>query len=172
MLFWCSYSKLTEEEIKLDRYAKFRALGQFEEHLVPGGQWRETRASRAKVPLLMPPSCMPALFTLHAHYVLWQRDNLDLNAGTFMPARLCPQCALSHGCCTKLCEALQWIACMLVLSTSTSRTAHCLQDAQSPKNMSDLVSQPTWLMLVVKPECSSVTAYILLYFTQFWTLLS
>lgn len=43
------YSKLTEEEIKLDRYAKFRALGQFEEHLVPGGQWRETRASRAKV---------------------------------------------------------------------------------------------------------------------------
>lgn len=42
------YSTLTEEEIKLDRYAKFRALGQFEEHLVPGGQWRETRASRAK----------------------------------------------------------------------------------------------------------------------------
>ncbi len=53
MLLWCSYSKLTEEEIKLDRYAKFRALGQFEEHLVPGGQWRETRASRAKVPLLL-----------------------------------------------------------------------------------------------------------------------
>ncbi|DBA90496.1 TPA: hypothetical protein ACH3X1_003759 [Trebouxia sp. C0004] len=42
------YSKLTEEEIKLDRYAKFRALGHFEEHLVPGGQWRETRATRAK----------------------------------------------------------------------------------------------------------------------------
>ena len=49
----CSYSKLTEEEVKLDRYAKFRALGQFEEHLVPGGQWRETRAARAKVGALL-----------------------------------------------------------------------------------------------------------------------
>lgn len=49
----CSYSKLTEEEVKLDRYAKFRALGQFEEHLVPGGQWRETRAARAKVSALL-----------------------------------------------------------------------------------------------------------------------
>ena len=39
---------MSEEEVKLDRYAKFRALGQFEEFLVPGGQWRETRASRAK----------------------------------------------------------------------------------------------------------------------------
>ena len=44
----CSYSQMSEEEVKLDRYAKFRALGQFEEFLVPGGQWRETRASRAK----------------------------------------------------------------------------------------------------------------------------
>ena len=69
MLFWCSYSKLTEEEIKLDRYAKFRALGQFEEHLVPGGQWRETRASRAKVLFLLRASVLfelPALLTLHA----------------------------------------------------------------------------------------------------------
>lgn len=40
---------MSEEEVRLDRYAKFRALGQFEEYLVPGGQWRETRAARDKV---------------------------------------------------------------------------------------------------------------------------
>lgn len=45
----CSYSKLSEDEVRLDRYAKFRALGQYEEYLVPGGQWRETRAARDKV---------------------------------------------------------------------------------------------------------------------------
>ncbi len=131
----CSYSKLTEEEIKLDRYAKFRALGQFEEHLVPGGQWRETRASRAKVPLLLHASVLselPTLLTLHAHCVLWQMANLDLNADTFMPARLCQRCALSHSWCTQLCEGLQWNAWMLVLSTSIIQTAHYLQNPQSP----------------------------------------
>ena len=46
---YCSYSKLSEEEVRLDRYAKFRALGQYEEYLVPGGQWKETRAARDKV---------------------------------------------------------------------------------------------------------------------------
>ena len=40
------YSKMTELEIKLDRYAKFRALGQFEEWAVKGSAWRETRAER------------------------------------------------------------------------------------------------------------------------------
>ena len=55
----CSYSKLSEDEVRLDRYAKFRALGQYEEYLVPGGQWRETRAARDKV-------CMPMqLYILH-----------------------------------------------------------------------------------------------------------
>lgn len=98
MLLWCSYSKLTEEEIKLDRYAKFRALGQFEEHLVPGGQWRETRASRAKVPPPLHASVLSELLlALHAHCALRQRDNLELNADTLMPARLCPRCVLSHG---------------------------------------------------------------------------
>jgi len=114
MLFWCSYSKLTEEEIKLDRYAKFRALGQFEEHLVPGGQWRETRASRAKVPLLLHASVLselPALLTVYARCALWQRDNRDVNADTFMPVRLCPQCALSHGWCTQLCEDSGLLGC-------------------------------------------------------------
>lgn len=51
VVFCYRYSQMSEEEVKLDRYAKFRALGQFEEFLVPGGQWRETRASRAKVRL-------------------------------------------------------------------------------------------------------------------------
>lgn len=49
LLVYCSYSKLSEDEVRLDRYAKFRALGQYEEYLVPGGQWRETRAARDKV---------------------------------------------------------------------------------------------------------------------------
>jgi acetyl-CoA carboxylase carboxyl transferase subunit alpha len=44
---WDRYSKMSEEEIKLDRYAKFRKLGHFEEFPVIGGLWRETRAERA-----------------------------------------------------------------------------------------------------------------------------
>ncbi len=43
------YSKMTEEEIKLDRYAKFRKLGQYEEFLVTGGAWKEARAERESV---------------------------------------------------------------------------------------------------------------------------
>ncbi len=35
--------------MRLDRYAKFRKLGMFEEHLVHGGQWREARKQRAEV---------------------------------------------------------------------------------------------------------------------------
>ncbi|CAL5218470.1 g154 [Coccomyxa viridis] len=41
------YAKLSGEEIRLDRYAKFRKLGQWEEFLVRGGQWREAREARA-----------------------------------------------------------------------------------------------------------------------------
>ena len=40
---------MSETAIKADRYAKFRKLGQFEEHVVVGGAWRETREERAKV---------------------------------------------------------------------------------------------------------------------------
>lgn len=40
---------MTPEDIKLDRYAKFRNLGQYEEFVVVGGKWREARAERAKV---------------------------------------------------------------------------------------------------------------------------
>ena len=42
----CRYSKMSEEEIKKDRYAKFRKLGQYEEFTVIGGAWREARAER------------------------------------------------------------------------------------------------------------------------------
>jgi len=41
------YAQLSEEEIKLDRYAKFRALGHYEEFPVIGGQWQQARADRA-----------------------------------------------------------------------------------------------------------------------------
>ena len=43
---------MTEAEVKADRYAKFRKLGQFEDHVVIGGAWRETREERSKVSLL------------------------------------------------------------------------------------------------------------------------
>ena len=43
------YAKMSEMEVRLDRYAKFRKLGMFEEHLVHGGQWREARKQRAEV---------------------------------------------------------------------------------------------------------------------------
>ena len=45
----CRYAKLSAEEIRLDRYAKFRKLGQYEEFLVQGGQWRDAREQRAQV---------------------------------------------------------------------------------------------------------------------------
>lgn len=68
---YCSYSKLSEDEVRLDRYAKFRALGQYEEYLVPGGQWRETRAARDKV-------CATSL--VHAApWLLMFREVLPLN---------------------------------------------------------------------------------------------
>ena len=53
----CRYAKLSGEEIRLDRYAKFRKLGQWEEFLVRGGQWREAREARANVGSPSVPLC-------------------------------------------------------------------------------------------------------------------
>jgi hypothetical protein len=41
------YEGADGDEIRLDRYAKFRKLGMFEEFLVSGGRWREAREARA-----------------------------------------------------------------------------------------------------------------------------
>lgn len=43
------YSTKSEDEIKLDRYAKFRKLGDYADYPVVGGLWREAREERAKV---------------------------------------------------------------------------------------------------------------------------
>lgn len=43
------YRTMSGEEIKLDRYAKFRKLGQFQEFVVKGGAWKEALAERAGV---------------------------------------------------------------------------------------------------------------------------
>ena len=43
------YSTKSEDEIKLDRYAKFRKLGDYADYPVVGGLWREARDERAKV---------------------------------------------------------------------------------------------------------------------------
>lgn len=40
------YAAMSAEEIQLDRYAKFRKLGMFDEYVVKGGKWRETRSER------------------------------------------------------------------------------------------------------------------------------
>jgi acetyl-CoA carboxylase carboxyl transferase subunit alpha len=40
---------MTGEEIQLDRYAKFRKLGQFQEFAVRGGDWKTAVAERAAV---------------------------------------------------------------------------------------------------------------------------
>ena len=42
---------MSESEIQLDRYAKFRKLGQFREHVVKGGDWRNSDTERANVSL-------------------------------------------------------------------------------------------------------------------------
>lgn len=60
------YAVMSEEEIKLDRYAKFRKLGQFQEFVVKGGDWRTALAERAAVsertragePVLYVPICV------------------------------------------------------------------------------------------------------------------
>lgn len=44
-----SYAQMDASEIKLDRYAKFRRLGRYEEFLVAGGQWAEARQQRENV---------------------------------------------------------------------------------------------------------------------------
>lgn len=43
---YAKYATMTAEEIKLDRYAKFRRLGLFEEFIVKGSDWRTARADR------------------------------------------------------------------------------------------------------------------------------
>jgi acetyl-CoA carboxylase carboxyl transferase subunit alpha len=43
------YRNMTGEEIQLDRYAKFRKLGQFQEFAVRGGDWKTAVAERAAV---------------------------------------------------------------------------------------------------------------------------
>lgn len=40
---------MSESEIRLDRYAKFRKLGMYENFLVQGGQYKEAREEREKV---------------------------------------------------------------------------------------------------------------------------
>eukprot|EP00878_Enallax_costatus_P001030 GHUV01001165.1.p1 GENE.GHUV01001165.1~~GHUV01001165.1.p1 ORF type:complete len:493 (+),score=148.14 GHUV01001165.1:149-1627(+) len=41
------YENMSEREIQLDRYQKFRKLGQFEEWVVRGADWRNTRSERS-----------------------------------------------------------------------------------------------------------------------------
>lgn len=45
----CRYANMDTEAIKLDRYAKFRKIGQYEEFLVRGGKWQEARKARKEV---------------------------------------------------------------------------------------------------------------------------
>mmetsp|Transcript_31817 Transcript_31817/g.70685 ORF Transcript_31817/g.70685 Transcript_31817/m.70685 type:complete len:500 (-) Transcript_31817:1816-3315(-) len=42
------YRHMTGEEIQLDRYAKFRQLGMFQEFIVKGGDWKNALAERAE----------------------------------------------------------------------------------------------------------------------------
>lgn len=44
------YANMTGEEIKLDRYTKFRKLGEFDEWVVRGGDWKAANAERAESP--------------------------------------------------------------------------------------------------------------------------
>lgn len=44
------YRNLTGEEIQLDRYAKFRQLGLFQEFIVKGSDWKNALAERAAAP--------------------------------------------------------------------------------------------------------------------------
>ena len=47
---YAEYAGRDGDDIRLDRYAKFRKLGMYEEFLVAGGKWREARAARAGAP--------------------------------------------------------------------------------------------------------------------------
>jgi len=49
----CRYANMDPEDIKLDRYAKFRRIGQYEEYLVRGGQWKEAQKARREVRLAL-----------------------------------------------------------------------------------------------------------------------
>lgn len=45
-IYYTKYANMDPEDIKLDRYAKFRRIGQYEEYLVRGGQWKEAQKAR------------------------------------------------------------------------------------------------------------------------------
>jgi hypothetical protein len=44
------YEAKTENEIKVDRYNKFRKLGEYRDFIVKGGKWEEAEARRASMP--------------------------------------------------------------------------------------------------------------------------
>jgi len=46
MATYREYSVMSEEQIKLDRYSKFRRLGQFREYVVRGGDWKNAQTER------------------------------------------------------------------------------------------------------------------------------
>ena len=59
-----SYAQMSEEEIKLDRYSKFRNLGRYEEYPVIGGQWQQARAEREQVRARGPKICKSCVVCL------------------------------------------------------------------------------------------------------------
>eukprot|EP00983_Pelagomonas_calceolata_P064346 1148082-Pelagomonas_calceolata.AAC.3 len=55
------FANMSENQIKLDRYAKFRALGQFREYVVKGGDWKRTGEERDAVHNYTGETCPRAL---------------------------------------------------------------------------------------------------------------
>mmetsp|Transcript_4634 Transcript_4634/g.10954 ORF Transcript_4634/g.10954 Transcript_4634/m.10954 type:complete len:511 (-) Transcript_4634:1505-3037(-) len=63
------FANMSENQIKLDRYAKFRALGQFREYVVKGGDWKRTGEERDAAQGVRTAAGTWAVSEAEAHYI-------------------------------------------------------------------------------------------------------
>eukprot|EP00775_Hariotina_reticulata_P012784 gene12784-12912_t len=66
---FAEYEHMSEREIQLDRYQKFRKLGQFEEWVVRGGDWRSARNERSSASGVTTPAGTWAYNEAEARYI-------------------------------------------------------------------------------------------------------
>ena len=135
---------MTEEEIKLDRYAKFRKLGHYEEFPVVGGLWKEAREERAKVGF--PTSnCISDRANVRSRPAAGDNTTCLFDRGAAVPEA---QWCVSRDETELRCVVRE---CMLPQRHHHSGSCWQDQDTQSP-DINDPKCQP-WKGCALEPEC-------------------
>lgn len=86
---------MTEEEVRVDRYNKFRKLGDFREFLVRGGRVDEAEARRRAAPGVMTKSGRWA--EVRASLLSSGPRRLRLHARNLRCSTRCPRCGVDGG---------------------------------------------------------------------------